>query len=117
MKVQITTEDEVHVIPDGAVVRVPLFAMDARQLSVASAAPSSPTGELHRPGFASLGDADTTRRMDGYDAADQHLSDRWRAPPSPARREEQKASRDTSALADAYARRDKVLSERWRAAR
>jgi hypothetical protein len=117
MKVQATAEDEVHVIPDGAVVRVPLFAMDARQRSIASAPLPSPTAELHRPGFASLPAADTTRRMDGYDAADQHLSDRWRAPLSPARREEPRASGDKPALLDTYARRDKVLSERWRAAR
>ena len=108
-------DDEVRIVPDGGIVRVPLFAMDAKQRAVATAAPAAtrPT-PLHRPGFAPLSAEETNKRMDAYEGAERRLSERWRASTPP---EQQPAPDAKPNLAEINARRDKQPSERWKEAR
>jgi hypothetical protein len=115
MKRQDEVDDEVRIVPDGGIVRVPLFAMDAKQRAVATAAPvATPPTPLHRPGFAPLSAEETNKRMGLYRGAERRLSERWRATIPPA---QQPAPDAKPTLAEVYARRDKQLCERWKGAR
>jgi hypothetical protein len=110
-------EEDDYIIQDGEGVRIPMYAMDSLQRTLAANMPPVPSVALdalalHRPGFRSGPDAAEQRRHEAADSRKAILSDAWRHgdTPKPA----VAAGVATDAAATTHAKRAAFLESQWR---
>jgi hypothetical protein len=72
-----------------------------------------PQAAMHRPGYATLTDADRAAREQAHDARDKRLVDAWKSPPAVDTAQIQKPA-PTSPQLSAADQRDARLRDAWR---
>lgn len=107
-------EDDERIAKDGEVVRVPMIFMQDSSAPLTAAASQITDGVQHRPGFATISDADRNSRQAIYDGYQTRLVSAYKDPPSVLATD--KPPTKVAAKSGFYQTYDSTISERWRGA-